>query len=742
MYRYKDYFATEERDRGYGSAEEERRDLLQFLDLLLENYLEAKKNFESEPSISFAKGLKLSEEEAQRFFFLPPRLRARTGYDPAFAEEAEVALSHIESRVAHSDGVFLPFQALRKQFSLDDYEMLSLLLALAVEVDLKYTRLFGYIANESTLQYATTGVLDALYASFRAEEEPGKAQRVSDPEGDMQRFLFYWKHSTEKIRPMLHMPLVLHPTIRSFLLEKPGAEIGRPKTGDPFYIFREDEEIPVFFEAALEELDAHADDTGFVYIESLDPEDVFHVLHRYSEQRKKKLYILETKRLFEQMNYFQYSSMFQILQGLFISLRLSGAVFCVRDEDAGEGMRQSTKERRQLERELLLELLSELLPGRRIFLCGEKRMPKELLEGKMPPMAMELEPLDGEQRFQVWKFFLGGQISEEGDATLRDLADCHETSYGRIRHIAEQMHKKMPFAGNALPREELLRLLFRFNAADLGEYATRLTSTFTWEDIEMQEEQRKVLLDACSRYRLRGRLGAKIGARRSGAYGNGVSILLCGPPGTGKTMVAQVIAGELGIELFRVDISQIFSKYVGETQKNLGAIFERAAATNVILFFDEADALFSKRTDVSNSNDRHANAQTAFLLQKIEAYRGMTLLATNLYRNFDTAFVRRITYVVRMENPDAATRQKIWEHVLPEGIGFAPDVDIPFLAEHFDLSGSSIKNILHSAAYMSAANGSDITAANIVRAMRYEYEKLGIIVESSTFGKYGMYVWG
>ncbi|MCR5098835.1 MAG: ATP-binding protein [Lachnospiraceae bacterium] len=213
-----------------------------------------------------------------------------------------------------------------------------------------------------------------------------------------------------------------------------------------------------------------------------------------------------------------------------------------------------------------------------------------------------------------------------------------------------------------------------------------------------------------------------------------------GAPGTGKTMAAQVVANELGLPLYRVDVSQIFSKYIGETEKNLGVIFEEAKKVNVILFFDEADALFAKRTEVGDSNDRYANAETAYLLQKIEEHNGMTILATNLYHNFDSAFVRRITYVVHIDSPDEATRLRLWKHTLPETCRFSSDVDFEYLAEHFELSGSNIKAILQTAAYYAGGFDRAITMADVIMALRYELEKLGRIIDSTDFGNYGVYL--
>ncbi|HJA49138.1 MAG TPA: ATP-binding protein [Candidatus Agathobaculum intestinipullorum] len=229
------------------------------------------------------------------------------------------------------------------------------------------------------------------------------------------------------------------------------------------------------------------------------------------------------------------------------------------------------------------------------------------------------------------------------------------------------------------------------------------------------------------------------GFRRKVTYGRGVSVLLHGPPGTGKTMAAQVLANDIGMELYRVDLSQVVDKYIGETEKNLARIFDSAQKSNVILFFDEADALFSKRTEVTSSNDRHANAETAYILQRIETYDGMTILATNLSNNFDPAFMRRITYTVRFEMPDEAMRLRLWQKNLPPAAPRAEGLDLAFFAKTFALSGSAIKQILLNAAYMAAMEEKPISARHLVRAVKYDAIKSGRICEREQFGVYASY---
>ena len=201
-------------------------------------------------------------------------------------------------------------------------------------------------------------------------------------------------------------------------------------------------------------------------------------------------------------------------------------------------------------------------------------------------------------------------------------------------------------------------------------------------------------------------------------------------------MAAQVMAKEIGMALYRVDLSQLVDKYVGETEKNIGKIFDAASDGNVILFFDEADALFSRRTEVTSSNDKHANTEVAYLLQKIEQHDGVTLLATNRFSDFDSAFVRRITYAVKLDKPDADKRLMLFEKILPDKTPRDKDLDLKFFADSFELSGSEIKEVLYSAAFIAASEGGSLSNRHLSQAIKYQQEKAGKVLQGADFARY------
>jgi SpoVK/Ycf46/Vps4 family AAA+-type ATPase len=218
--------------------------------------------------------------------------------------------------------------------------------------------------------------------------------------------------------------------------------------------------------------------------------------------------------------------------------------------------------------------------------------------------------------------------------------------------------------------------------------------------------------------------------------GKGLNMLFSGPPGTGKTMAAEVIARELELDLYKIDLSQVVSKYIGETEKNLDRIFTAAESTNAILFFDEADSLFGKRSQVHDAHDRYANIEIGYLLQKMEEYDGIAILATNLRNNMDEAFIRRLKFSVEFPFPDESYRFRIWRGHFPGGAPASDDIDFAFLARQFKLAGGNIKNIVLNASFMAAADDKCIHMKHLILAARREYQKMGKACTEAIFGEY------
>lgn len=261
----------------------------------------------------------------------------------------------------------------------------------------------------------------------------------------------------------------------------------------------------------------------------------------------------------------------------------------------------------------------------------------------------------------------------------------------------------------------------------LSEWAVRVETDFHWEDLVLGEEQRDMLKEAVSQVRYRQKVYDTWGFSRKHPYGNGLSILLTGPPGTGKTMAAQVLAGTLGMELYRLQLPALVSKYIGETEKNLRTIFQEGEKSQAVLFFDEADVLFSKRTEVKDSHDKYSNMEAAYMLQRLEEYSGVVILATNFPQNIDQAFKRRLTFTIEFYMPDSTQRYQLWKKSFPEELPLGGDVDIQWLAERFELTGSNIKNIAVNAAFLAAPETELVCMCHIMQALQNEYRKSGTV---------------
>jgi AAA+ superfamily predicted ATPase len=246
-----------------------------------------------------------------------------------------------------------------------------------------------------------------------------------------------------------------------------------------------------------------------------------------------------------------------------------------------------------------------------------------------------------------------------------------------------------------------------------------------WDDVVLPPDQLAQLREICFQAEYRHVVYDAWGFDRKLSAGKGLNVLFFGPPGTGKTMSAEVIARELRLDLYRVDLSQIVSKYIGETEKNLDQIFTAAENSNAILFFDEADALFGKRSEVRDAHDRYANLEISYLLQKMEEYQGVSILATNLRQNLDEAFVRRLQAIVEFPFPDEEHRCRIWQLAFPPEAPLGDDVEFDRLAREVRLAGGNIKNMALGAAFLAAADGGTIRMTHLLQAARREHQKLG-----------------
>ena len=338
---------------------------------------------------------------------------------------------------------------------------------------------------------------------------------------------------------------------------------------------------------------------------------------------------------------------------------------------------------------------------------------------RQPATTIALHPISSTQRAILWQRALP-TVSNE---TIASLATLYPLSPSMI-FAAGTLLARRPTHGTS-EIAEAVRSLIDDRMAGL---ANRVTITQRWEDLVLPREQMTSIVELIARVHERHTVYERWGLGNKLGKGRGVLALFSGPPGTGKTMAAGLVAAELGVALYQVDLSKIVSKWIGETEKNLAAVFDAAEAGNAILLFDEADALFAKRTEIKSSNDRHANQEVNYLLQRMESFSGIVILTTNFAASIDEAFRRRLSMHLQFPMPETDEREKLWAAMIPVDLPTDGDLGFARLAERFVMSGGYVRNAVLRAAFLAAAEGSPVTRAHLEYAARLEYEAMGNIV--------------
>jgi SpoVK/Ycf46/Vps4 family AAA+-type ATPase len=349
---------------------------------------------------------------------------------------------------------------------------------------------------------------------------------------------------------------------------------------------------------------------------------------------------------------------------------------------------------------------------------------------------LEIGAPDFDFRRQAWTNAAAG-LGEDIDAGR--LADTFQFDANRIRQtsnlawsIASLRNPSDPAPGMS----DVLEAGRLLTAPKLRRFAVNIEPRYSWADMVLPDTKLNQLRSIANRIKYRPVVHRDWGFGDKHTRGKGLTVLFTGPPGTGKTMAAEILARELSLNLFQIDLSTVVSKYIGETEKHLSSIFNEAEMTQSLLFFDEADSLFGKRTEVKDAHDRYANMEVNYLLQRIEQYQGLVVLSTNMQRNVDEAFLRRMQEVVEFPFPDESLREQIWRAHFPPNAPKSSDIDFGFLARQFKLSGGHIRNVVTNAAYLAAGTQRPISMADIIQSLKGEFQKQGKLAIRNDFGPY------
>ncbi len=344
------------------------------------------------------------------------------------------------------------------------------------------------------------------------------------------------------------------------------------------------------------------------------------------------------------------------------------------------------------------------------------------------PYCWEAPQLEEGEAAKLWEEALGERAAEEVIAGLRHLPLQPE----QIRESARVIGLEIGDRDEAVDIGQIIGAIRSVSFERLGTLARRVSPKVSWDDLLLPDNVTRQLRWMCDRYRHRHLVARQWRLKPGGGRGVGVSALFTGESGTGKTLAAEVAAAELGLEMLVVDLSSLVDKYVGETEKNLEKVFSVVENAPGLLFFDEADAVFGKRSEVKESNDRFANVQISYLLQRLEAFNGLAILSSNLKANIDQAFMRRLDLAIDFPMPDTEMRLRLWREFL-RSVPTEGDIEWDFLASNFEIPGGNIRAATLSAAYLAAGEARQVAMRDLMVGLVLEYRKLGHLLSESEF---------
>lgn len=619
----------------------------------------------------------------------------------------------VKMRLAKTDKGAFPLVQIIDRFHINDFQLLCLLFIYAREVDERYGKMCSYLQDDITKTYPTPTLCVDLFMP-----ENGQYDEYLTRFGYGSSFneLFDMDYRKDGL-------LRLRKSVLEFLSSGGAA----PPSGMEIFSGSPDQEMVTRFETAraLDSLMNEHEEKKAIVISGLPGcGKRFQIQHLCSR--------LGEGCVFADMDVLEHSPE-MAAEACFLS-RLLGTYLCLYHFDLiDRGARGDGTDIVPPPANLCAQISRLDIYKDTMFILAREPIHIDL---GILSVEVHMEPSDEMERAELFSTFLDDPIVDEAVDPF-DLAAKFTFEPREIRNACRQAIGYAHISESTVNERLIHECCYRQVTTRLGRLAVRIKPAHEWDDLVLPDQQKNLLQHACSHIRYQHRIYYDWGFGGKVTYGRGLSILFAGPPGTGKTLCAQIMANELNMQIYKVNISKIFDKYIGETEKNLQAVFNEAKKAHCILFFDECDALFGKRTNnTSDSSGRFANVEVAHLLQQLEDYSGVCIMATNLIQNIDEAFMRRITYVARFPFPDEEARQQIYKRLLPKTAPVSDDIDYPFLAETFNLSGGYIKNIVVSAAFFAAEEGTPIDMRCLLRAAINELRKSDIVVVKERLREY------
>lgn len=644
--------------------------------------------------------------------------------------QAGLLRRYIESCLLESDpGIRLPFADFSERMHLSGWQKLSLLLGGACDRDPGYGMFFAACTKDPGRRYATKGLVCALAVLAGGDRETVFREMLSE-----QRFFRICFRKADAVlgEPFWEEPLVLNRRLVCWFHGDSNGlraeEIIRSHVPDG-------RSLVCFAQERCRELERLWQEgrgrtgkqrTDAIVLKGRKGSGRKFLTVWLSERTNQSVLFLSGERLQQTQDR---AALYDLL---YLELLIEDGFLCITDwEREGEGEEKSRPDRDR--EDALAELLFYMKrQGECVIVTTRERLP-DSVDGQINRAEIRLEEPGSRQREAMWRHFLG-QMGAGLD--IPGLSGRYALNAGEIEQVVLGAASYQSREGRELLcGQDVFRALRQHHAHRLAGCAWLLEAPVGLNDLVAPQETQELLKALCSRIKYKALVGERWGFYEGVSYGRGICALFYGPPGTGKTMAAQALANELGLDLYRIDLSEMMSKYIGETEKNISRLFERAESSNALLFFDEADALFSRRMQVNDSHDRNANGQVAHLLQKLEAYDGISILATNLKDHMDDAFSRRIAYMIPFPFPDADRRRELWEKMLPEDAPVEDTLELDWFAAQFELTGSEIRETLFQAAVAAAREGCGIKNRHIAEAVRRCLAKYGRVVTEEEMGE-------
>ncbi len=717
----------------YRDSIEHIADELKRIDLLLRRELVAARQPHAPTIPDEFRGLVISDHEIDSILaagdFLGDRWRAREAakdlLDP-IDEKLQQLRHDIDERRRLTEEVgrtlSLPYVAAR--FSLSPAEIDILLIAIAPELEPRYETLYAYLQDDVTRKRPSVDL--SLNLICREEREKIRARRLFAPGSQLIHFrlIELFEETHDRQATLLRKFVKAEPFVLQFLLEQPPSKLDLGSVISP-RLDIDSLETPQPVRAQLlnlvDSVDRAADAHSVIRLIGAADAPLDAAAEALCHALNRRLLTVDLAQLDTEL---------PRLEALVRDAILLDAVIAI----TARAGASDAENPRLAQAEARLWRAFETYSGPLLALGP----PAALLNvpADVRVWRVEVQPPDFEMRRQSWQDALTG-MAEPADTA--QLADTFRFGSARIRQTAGAAWTLAALRNPSDPApnvNDLMEAARSLSTPQLQRFAVSITPRFKREDLVLPDDKTRQIDHIIARLQFRRQVTREWGFGEKLSRGKGLPILFTGPSGTGKTMAAEVLAGELKLHLFQIDLSTVVSKYVGETERTLSAIFQEAEFSQSLLFFDEADALFGKRTEVKDAHDRYANIEVNYLLQRIELYEGVVVLASNLQKNIDEAFVRRMQEVIDFPFPDERLRERIWAKHFPPNAPLGKDVDLPFLAKQFKLAGGHIRNAALSAAYLAARRGGPIGMREIVGAIKAEFLKQGKLVTRSEFGPY------